>query len=132
MGIGLAALWVKEVSRKGIIEALRARRCYGTSGDRIFVDFKVNNALMGETIKSNGTPNIEIQAKGENLLKKIELLRNSRVIKSWIPDDSAGTFSVQYADNDYKNEKEVLYYYVRVTQTDEHLAWSSPVFLQLT
>ena len=130
MGVGLAALWVKEVSRKGIIEALRARRCFGTTGDKIFVDFKVNKAFMGESAKLEGAPKIEILATGQKTLQKIELLRNSRVVKSWTPERNGKTFSIQYADNDYKKEKDVLYYYVRVTQTDEHLAWSSPVFLE--
>ncbi len=31
-----------------------------------------------------------------------------------------------------EKKKDVLYYYVRVRQTDEHLAWSSPVFFKLT
>jgi hypothetical protein len=60
MGVGLAALWVKEVNRKGIIEALRARRCFGTTGDKIFMEVKVNGVFMGETTKLDGAPEIQI------------------------------------------------------------------------
>jgi len=131
MGVGLAALWVKEVSRKGIIEALRARRTFGTTGDKMFVEFKVNNVLMGETVKLKGTPEMSIYAEGQKQLKKIELLRNSRVVKSWEPENGDEPFSTKYADKDFEKEKGVLYYYVRATQTDNHLAWSSPVFIEL-
>jgi hypothetical protein len=131
MGVGLAALWVKEVNRKGILEALRARRCFGTTGDKIVVDFKVNNAFMGQTVKLNGIPEIFINAQGVKPLGKVELMRNSRVLKSWVPDRGSKTFSFHYTDNDYFKEKEVLYYYVRITQINEQMAWSSPVFVQL-
>jgi len=130
MGIGLAALWVKEVSRKGIIEALRARRCFGTTGDKIFMDVKVNGVFMGEITRLNGAPEIKIIAHGQKKIERIELLRNSRVVKSWKPEKGDEIFTVSYTDGDYGKEKDVLYYYVRVTQSDEHLAWSSPVFLE--
>ena len=37
--------------RGAILEALRARRCFGTTGDQIFMNVNVNNAFMGETAK---------------------------------------------------------------------------------
>ena len=130
MGIGLAALWVKEVSRKGIIEALRARRCFGTTGDKIFMEVQVNNAFMGEVAILNGAPEIQIKTQGQKEIERVELLRNSRVVKTWKPDNGNEIFSVKYTDEHYAKEPDVLYYYVRVRQTDEHLAWSSPVFLE--
>lgn len=131
MGIGLAALWVKEVSRKGILEALRARRCFGTTGDKIFMDVKVNGIFMGEVTKSNGAPEIEIKTQGEKEIERVELLRNSRVVQTWKPEDGDKSFKIKFTDEHYQKEKNVLYYYVRVRQTDEHLAWSSPIFFEL-
>ena len=130
MGIGLAALWVKEVSRKGIIEALRARRCFGTTGDKIFMDVQVNDVFMGEVAALNGAPKIVIQAKGQKEIEKVELLRNSRVIQSWKPENGNDSFSMKFIDESFEKENDVLYYYVRVTQKDEHFAWSSPVFVE--
>lgn len=132
IGVGLAALWVKEVSRKGIIEALRARRCFGTTGDKIFMDVKVNHAFMGEVAKLDGPPLIQIRTQGEKEIERVELLRNSRVIQTWKPEQGNEIFSLEYSDKYFDKEPDVLYYYVRVTQTDEHLAWSSPVFLEKT
>ena len=39
MSTGITALLVKDVSQAGVIEALQSRRCYGTTGDKIFIDF---------------------------------------------------------------------------------------------
>ncbi|WP_319589327.1 DUF3604 domain-containing protein [uncultured Draconibacterium sp.] len=132
MGIGLAALWVKEVSRKGILEALRARRCFGTTGDKIFMDVKVNDIAMGGVTKLKGVPEIYIKTQGEKEIERVELLRNSRVVQTWKPENGDKSFSIKFTDEHYEKEKNALYYYVRVRQTDEHLAWSSPVFFELT
>lgn len=131
MGVGLASLWVKEPGRKGIMEALRARRCFATTGDKIFVDMKINGSMMGETTSLNGTPGIEIRTKTAEVLEKVELLRNSRVIKTWNAPDEEKEFSVSYADEAFNAEKEVLYYYVRVTQKDNEIAWSSPIWIEV-
>lgn len=129
IGVGTAALLVKEKTRKGIIEALRARRCYGTTGDKIFLNFKVDDSLMGETIPSNKLPKISINVKGSDSIKVVELLRNSRVVKTFEVPKGKDKFSVLYTDSDAAKESGVLYYYVRVTQENEQIAWSSPVWL---
>ena len=135
MGVGLASLWVKEVSRKGILEALRARRCYATTGDKIYMDVQVNDAFMGQVAKLEGAPKVQIKVQGEKEIERVELLRNSRVIEVWKPEDGNKSFNMKYTDEHYEKEigkgNNVLYYYVRVRETDEQLAWSSPVFFDL-
>jgi len=42
---GLAAIKARELSREAIFEALRARRCYAVTGDRIRLDFTLNGAM---------------------------------------------------------------------------------------
>jgi len=87
---------------------------------------------MGKTVKLNDIPEIFIATTGVKPVRQIDLIRNSRVLKTWIPEPGATTFTIQYADDDYRIETKVLYYYVRVTQVNEQIAWSSPVFVQLT
>ncbi len=130
MGIGLAALWVKEISRAGIIEALQSRRTFATTGDKIVIDFKVNNALMGTTTAGKGIPKIEINVIGQYPLEKVEILRNSKVIHKFDIDEDTLDFRQTFSDPNYKDEKEVLYYYVRATQKNKALAWSSPVWVE--
>ncbi len=130
MGIGLAALWVKEVSRKGIIEALQNRRTFATTGDKMFVDAKVNDAIVGTTKSTDKAPEIALKVKGQYPLEKVEILRNSKVIRTFQMDDDTINFKQTFTDSEYKDEQEVLYYYVRATQKNKALAWSSPIWLE--
>jgi hypothetical protein len=43
---GIAAVWADELTRDGIFAALRARRCYATTGERILVEFEVAGVPM--------------------------------------------------------------------------------------
>jgi len=129
IGVGTAVLLVKEKTRKGILEALRARRCYATTGDKIILDFKVDDSLMGESIPRNNSPEIRITVKGTESLKVVEILRNSRVVKTFEVSQGKVKFSVLYTDSDASKDSDVLYYYARITQENGHIAWSSPVWL---
>ncbi len=129
IGVGTAVLLVKERSRKGILEALRARRCYATTGDKIFLDFKVNDSMMGETVPRNNAPAISIKVNSPEPIKIVEILRNSHVIKSFEVPSEKTAYSVQYTDNDAGKEGDILYYYARVTHKNDQIAWSTPVWL---
>ena len=48
-GEGLMAALCEELRASGILEAIRARRTYALTGDRIEVDFTVDGAPMGST-----------------------------------------------------------------------------------
>ena len=130
MGIGVAALWVKEVSRAGIIEALQNRHTFATTGDKMFIDFKLNGAIVGSTSKSNKPPAIEIEVLGQYPLEKVEILRNSKVVQTFKMADNTLKFEQTYSDINYKEEEEVLYYYIRATQKNNALAWSSPIWVE--
>ena len=128
MGVGVAALWVKTLSRDGILEAMRHRRCFATTGDKIIMEFRVNGALNGATVTPDGNPEMDIRVNGERDLYKVELLRNSEVIRTWYTDREK-EFSVHYTDTHYREAGEVCYYYARATQRDNQIAWSSPVWI---
>jgi hypothetical protein len=130
MGIGVAALWVKEISRAGIIEALQNRRTFATTGDKMFIDLKVNGTPMGSVTRSNKIPELVINVSGQYPLEKVEILRNSVVIQKFDIEDSILEFQENYSDDNYKEETEVLYYYVRAVQKNNAIAWSSPVWVE--
>jgi hypothetical protein len=130
MGVGLACVWVKEVSRRGILEALRARRCFATTGDHIVVDFRVNGAWGGETAPAGSAVNMTFKVDGADDIARVEILRNSRVIHTHEPSSAGRQAAGEWTDPSPKPEEGVLYYYARVTQKNNHLAWSSPVWVQ--
>ena len=132
MGVGVAALWVKELSREGILEALRSKRCYATTGDKMIVDFRLNGETQGSVVKTNDAPKLNIIIKGQRELAKVEVLRNSTVVKEYNLSNNEIAFSTEFVDTDFKKESEVLYYYIRATQRNNEIAWSSPVWINLT
>jgi hypothetical protein len=47
-GTGKAAVWATYLSRESILSAIRARRTFGTTASRIFLDVRTNGRMMGE------------------------------------------------------------------------------------
>jgi hypothetical protein len=131
MGIGVAALWVKEISREGILEALRNRRTFATTGDKMYIDLMINGAPMGSVSRSAKIPQLAIEVHGQYPLEKVEILRNSRVIHEFHMDGEGLEFRQTYSDQHYTDETNVLYYYIRATQKNKAIAWSSPVWLEI-
>lgn len=72
---GLTAYLAKELTREAIWEALRTRRCYGTSGPRIILEVSVNGHLMGSEPMLSETPEIHVRALGTAPIDRIELRR---------------------------------------------------------
>ena len=61
---------------------------------------------------------------------RIEILRNSRVVHLYEPAVPSRKVAGQWTDPAPTRDEDVLYYYARVTQKNNHLAWSSPVWIQ--
>lgn len=54
LGGALAAVWATDLSREAIIEAVRARRCYATTGSRTAIDFRLDDTFMGGVYRWDG------------------------------------------------------------------------------
>lgn len=119
---GLTAVFAKELTREGIFEAYRARRIYGTTNARIRLVFTGNGALMGAEVANRERKLFHIEVMGENDLKKVELVGNGEIRELFVPDGKS--FAIEHAVEDAAPG----YWYVRVTQHDNHIAWSSPIW----
>lgn len=130
MGIGLSCLWVREVSRAGILEAIRERRTYATTGDKIFVDFRLNGCIGGETCTNSKNIDIILSIEAIKPIRVIDILKDSKVVKSITPKGRLTNFSELITDLHESNGDNKGYYYVRITQDNEQLAWSSPIWVE--
>ena len=65
-----------------------------------------------------------IDVQGENNLKKIDLFRNTEHYKRWAPEGKTFRIDLTVREDVPSN------WYVRVTQVDNHMAWSSPVWFE--
>jgi len=75
---GRTALYARELSRGALWDALKARRCYAVTGDRIALRFHVNDAWMGEEATDAGTRVIRFSVTASDVIDKVELVKNGR------------------------------------------------------
>ena len=125
-GYGKACVYAEELSRESILDALRARRCYGTTAAKILLDVRVNGHLMGEKLPAPAGDRVEIdvRARCPVPIDKIEVCRNNVFIDAQRPEGKEA--HVTFVDDQPLPGRS--YYYVRVTLQDEEIAWSSPVW----
>jgi len=123
---GLAAIYSEELSRNGLYEGIKSRRTYATTGERIFINFKIEGYPMGTEFNSATVPEIEVIVAGTNELEKVEIVKYSKskgwenILRAYPASD---IYSLQYSEDNFTQDS---LYYVRVTQIDGEMAWSSP------
>jgi len=90
-GEGLVAVHADGLSREAIIEAIRARRTYAVSADRIELDFRLNGGWMGEVVDFSRGRDINVKVKGKGIVESVEVVRNNEVIYRDHPVDGRVT-----------------------------------------
>lgn len=88
---GLAAVKATSLSREAIFDALRNRRCYAVSGDRIGLDFELNGEMMGRELPYTRERRMRIAVDGWDAIDRVEVLKNNRVIHRDFPIDREPT-----------------------------------------
>ena len=88
-GEGLMAALVTEHSRAGIFEAIRARRTYALTGDRIELDFTVEGAPVGATVETGRQAECLFSVHGRDELDVVEVIQDARVVHRAYADEAA-------------------------------------------
>jgi len=140
---GMVGIYAEDLTRESIFNAIKQRRVYAVwGGDPIFIDFRVNDAMMGRETEINTVAYIEIHVKGSKPLSYLEIVRNNDIIYATNPGAIETKFT--YTDKNVPNGEN--YYYIRVTQPQRPLlpeqivgwdatwkessfAWSSPIWV---
>lgn len=125
-GYGKACVFAPELTREAILDAIRARHCYGTTAAKIFLDVRVDDHLMGEKVATPAgrSVKVKITVRCPRDIRQIEVCRNNRFIYTTNPKGRKA--EVTFIDREPLAGRS--YYYVRVIQQDEEIAWSSPVW----
>jgi hypothetical protein len=116
---GLTAVISATRTREAILEAIRARRCYATSGAKILLDVHVAGFPMGSELDIEGPVEVHTRALGTTDIERIELVTPDGVAAFEQPKSPSASFA---------GEVDAPYVYCRVTQADGEMAWSSPIF----
>ena len=119
---GLTAVYAPSLDREALLAAYRERRVYATTNARIRLLFTANGALMGSALPETADKEFRIEAVGEAPLKRIDLFRNGDLHRTLVPDGVSFARTLRVASEGPDN------WYVRVTQADNHIAWSSAVW----
>ena len=133
---GLAAVWAERLDRETIFQALAKRQTYATTGQRIYLDFRINGGMPGTMVTAGGPPRIELEVHGTDDIAWVELAAFDRgrkaysLVKRWTPRGSH--LRETLTDEGYSDR---AFYYVRVRQRGlvEHravMAWSSPIWIE--
>ncbi len=117
---GLTAVLSEDCTRQGVMQALRQRRCYATSGAKILIDLQANQQPMGSEIKNKSAIHIASRIQGTAPLARLEWIGPEGVMQS------TGCASLT-AQSEIQTS--ARWSYLRVTQSDGQMAWTSPVFL---
>ncbi|NPV08201.1 MAG: DUF3604 domain-containing protein [Anaerolineae bacterium] len=130
-GGGLAGVYVPELTREALWDALHDRRCYATTGARILLRMEVNGAFMGSEIEADEV-RVSAHVVGTVPDFEVDVIRNGSVVHS--VGATGYEHWLEWNDREPKggqetNAEPVSYYYVRVRQPDRHQAWSSPVWV---
>ena len=142
---GLTAILAKEHTRASLIEALQARSCYATTGERIILGLHIAGFGMGSEIDTKTRPGLEFNRHitgyciGTTPLSEVVLIRNGKEFKSF-PLKKEEKFEFEFDDTELLSEISFelpekipfAYYYLRVIQENGHIAWSSPIWIDST
>ena len=122
--ISYAMVYTSDASRAGILDAIRKRHTYGAT-DNIILDVRMGPHFMGDEFRLEAPAPIRVRARGTRAIAKVDVIKDSEVIYSTAPNRKDIDF--EFLDRGPVEGRH--YYYVRLLQDDEMIAWSSPMFV---
>lgn len=128
---GITAVLAEENTLAAIFKALKARRCYGMMGGRIYIDFRLNGHYMGEEIICDGQEerNIFFSVYGDKPVKQVTVVKNCENYMCFYGDLREPSCKLEGSFIDYEAVQNTDYYYLRVELTDGRYAWTSPIWV---
>jgi len=136
---GIAAVWAAGLTREAVFDAIKARRSYATTGERILVDFTVAGEAMGGAVKAPEGEKAEIRLAvwGTDTLLRVEILRYRFGVDEDFHTVLSESPRPETTDAAYEIHDEIkcpCVYYARVVQEPLEwpaMAWTSPVWVEI-
>ncbi len=143
---GLTAVLAKEHTRASILEALQARSCYATTGERMILGLHIAGFTMGSELDTKSRPGLEFNRHitgyciGTKPIVEVILIRNGKGFrKLQATQDGIVDFVIDDTDllseialEGKEGQSPFVYYYIRARQEDGHIAWSSPIWIDFS
>jgi hypothetical protein len=129
---GLTGVWLEALDRAAILDAIRARRTWATSGARIALGFTLDGAWMGSRLDQPPAGALEITYRATKpvaeLVAFVSDAHGTRAVARHKPRNGplGAAWRVDLGGALPQDGRACLY--VRLAQKDKEVAWASPVF----
>ncbi|MGH2570617.1 MAG: DUF3604 domain-containing protein, partial [bacterium] len=126
---GLTAVLAKELTRESVLEALRERRCYATTGLRYLVEFTVDGRPMGARIEVASGHRAKVYGSLGSITnwKRVDIVGPKGPVATLTPEGEV-TDVVEIA-HDTDPITAPTFLYLRGIDEFGGIAWASPVTL---
>jgi hypothetical protein len=118
-----------EFTREGLLDAMRKRHSYGAT-DNIILDYRLQSGgkeyLQGDIVDVGPEFRLWVKVIGTTPIRQIDIIRNNSFVHNRVPLEKEAAFTFV----DPQPPAGESYYYVRVIQADDNMAWSSPIWVR--
>jgi hypothetical protein len=126
--ISYACTLSEHFTKEALLDGMKKRQSYGAT-DNIVLDYQMltdeGPRLQGAITRTAGPIRLRIRVQGTRPLRQIDIIRSNAFIDS----RQFTTSSADYTFTDAQPLPGESYYYVRVQQVDDQMAWSSPIWV---
>ncbi len=142
---GMTAVFAKDHTKEAIFQALQQRACYATTGERIILLFSIAGMPMGSELNTKNKPGLQYNrhisgsVAGTATIKELILIRNGVPFQTIHPHVNTYEFTIddtepleRIAFPAKNSSPPFVYYYIRAVQEDGHIAWGSPIWIDMT
>jgi hypothetical protein len=84
-GHGKLGVWATDLSRNAIWDGIQQRRTYALTGDRIEVQFSLNDTMMGSVAPPSNNRDIDITVRGGDAIDYIDIVHNNNLVHRHSP-----------------------------------------------
>ncbi len=126
--ISYANLYVKDLTRESVLDALKKRHVYASTDD-ILADVESGTHMMGDEFSTADPPTLKVKLRGTSQFAKVTIIRDGKFVYSASPNTQEVEFS--WRDNQ-PNKDKTSYYYVRGEQDNGEIVWVSPMWITYT
>lgn len=94
-GHGRIGVFCNKLTKKNIFKAIKNRKTIAVTGDKIEVDFRINDGFIGDSIVLSKKRNIQLKTKASDYLDKVEIWKNGKLF----------TGKYDFQNNNYENNE---------------------------
>lgn len=115
MGGALTGVYATALTPDALYKAYRNRRTIATQGQRMVIDFRINDTFIGGEITVDSAPILHLIVKSSTMLEFVEIIRDGIPIKKFEPQSS----SLQTKFEDHQIASGQHFYFVRIKSVGE-------------